>query len=84
LSWQYGTIIVHALEFTKWATWTKFQHGKSKSQIIPLLFFFHLTSCHRLDLIFLEANPNPNLGSQHRGIVERITVADSGNASEGV
>jgi hypothetical protein len=26
LSWQYGTIIVHALEFTKWATWTKFQH----------------------------------------------------------
>jgi hypothetical protein len=26
LSWQYETIIVHALEFTKWATWTKFQH----------------------------------------------------------
>jgi hypothetical protein len=28
LSWQYGTIIVHALEFTKWATWTKFQQAQ--------------------------------------------------------
>jgi hypothetical protein len=34
LSWQYGTIIVHALEFTKWATWTKFQHSSHTTFMI--------------------------------------------------
>jgi hypothetical protein len=34
LYWQYGFIIVHVLEFTKWVTWTKFQQQPVSSTFL--------------------------------------------------
>jgi hypothetical protein len=44
LSWQYGNIIVHALEFTKWATWAKFQHSPTNSKAVAVLNHFYYYS----------------------------------------